>query len=110
MLKTSVVCIIFIYGLGEHLFAHPRDLFSLREKKELVRMKSDQYLVQNFEEHIRKQSRRRLELFIANASKAHKDFLLKEVSSAPWKKLNQNDHNRMMNKLMNLEMKKIKMK
>lgn len=84
-----------------------RPLFSKYEKKELDYLKSKEFLNENFSRYIKQQSRKRLDIFITNASKAYKLHLTEEVKSGAWKAINIRDENKMMNKLLNKEINRL---
>ena len=77
-----------------------KGLFNQKEKLELDYLKSKEFIDNNFVMFMQKNTRKRLEIFIASSSKAHKDFLIKDTKSGAWKALDIKDHKLMMNNLL----------
>ena len=70
--------------------------------------KTKEHLLKNFIKSIQGETNKKLSYLLVKSSKAHKDFLVKQVKSGPWKQINKADHDKMMNDLIEKELKRKK--
>jgi hypothetical protein len=107
MIRRELLTLFFIIFLVNVSEVKSKGLFTQKEKLELEYLKSKEFIDSNFISLMQKNTRKRLEIFIASASKAHKEFLIKESKSGAWKAIDKKDHKLMMEKLLKkLEKKK----
>lgn len=83
-------------------------LFSSEELKQVESYKTKEHLVNNFTKSIQGETNKKLSYLLVKSTKAHKDFLTKQVQSDPWKQLDKADHDKMMNALIEKELKRKK--
>ena len=98
--------VLFLFIMGNQSHSSERKLFSSDDLRELEKIKTKDFISNNFKKDLQLQTRKKLGLLLANATKAHKDYLKKEVISNPWKRLDKKDHDRMLNKLIEKELQK----
>lgn len=75
-----------------------RDLFTPKEKRKLVELKSAEFTNMNFKKAIKDQNQRNLSMILQQMSKKDKELLDHQLKNKPWAKLDEEDTRRFMNK------------